>query len=228
MSISSYFQKEDTMKKLLTAITLFIIVFLISPAYAQNQGNQKKQSESSLPGGFGEVQWGMSIDDVKSKVIGKITYIDEKRVIMSKENNIEYTYGFFHTDPSIAGPAAAQQDKNAAGKDANKKSPQPAATQHPKLYFVLVKFPYLAMEDVKKKITDKYGPHTGENINDNQGALIWDSKKTAIMMWVDRYEKLPFCRKITYLGKELAKDVNEYQKKIFSKTEIEILRNLNP
>jgi len=216
------------MKITLKMITMICIVFLISPSFAQNQGNQKKQPSSTIPGGFGSLQWGATLDDTKSKVTGKITYIDEKRVIMSKEHNIEYTYGFFHIDPSIAGPAAPQPGNKTAGKNANKKSPQPAASQQPQLYFVLVKFPYLAMDDVKKKIVDKYGPPTGENIHKNQGALIWDSENTAIIMWVDRYEKLPFCRKITYLGKQLAKDVNEYQKKIFSRNEIEILRNLNP
>ena len=47
-------------------------------------------------------------------------------------------------------------------------------------------------------------------------------------MWVDNYEKNPFCRKITYIGKDIAKDVNEYQKKVFTAREMEILRTLNP
>lgn len=222
------YKKEDTMKNIFKTITLICIVVLSSPLYAQNQGAQKKQQASTLPGGFGNIQWGAALDDTKSKVIGRITYIDEKRVIMSKESDIEYTYGFFHMDPSIAGTTAPRPDDKTPGKNGNKKAQQPAAAQQPKLYFVLVKFPYLAMEDVKKKIVDKYGPPTGENIEKNQGAFIWDSDNTAIIMWVDRYEDLPFCRKITYLGKQLAKDVNEYQKKIFNKAEIEILRNLNP
>jgi hypothetical protein len=47
-------------------------------------------------------------------------------------------------------------------------------------------------------------------------------------MWVDRYEKKPYSRKITYVGKELAKDVNRYQEEVFSRAEIEILKRLKP
>jgi hypothetical protein len=84
------------------------------------------------------------------------------------------------------------------------------------------------MDDVRNKIQEKYGPPGGEAIEKNQGAYLWDSPKTTIIMWVDQYEKKPFCRKITYIGKEISREVNEYQKQIFNKNEIEILRTLNP
>ena len=109
------------------------------------------------------------------------------------------------------------------------KAPDKAQSQvEAKLYYVLVRFPYLHMDEVKKKIASKYGEPNGETIKNNQGALIWDFERTSIIMWVDDYEKNPFCRKITYIGKDLAKDVNDYQKKVFTSKEMEILRNLNP
>jgi len=47
-------------------------------------------------------------------------------------------------------------------------------------------------------------------------------------MWVDQYEKKPYSRKITYVGRELARDVNKYQEEVFSRTELEILKRLQP
>ena len=85
----------------------------------------------------------------------------------------------------------------------------------------------LTIEDVRKKIEEKYGPPTGEDIKDNQGAIIWESEKTSIIMWIDRYEGRSFCKKINYVGKELAGKVNEYQKLIFNKSEIDILKRLS-
>ncbi len=90
-----------------------------------------------------------------------------------------------------------------------------------------MRFSYLLKDDVIKKIEGKYGSPTGEDLKNNQGAVIWDSEKTTIIMWVDRYEGKPFCKKINYIGKELANKINEYQKKVFNKKEIEILERLS-
>jgi hypothetical protein len=121
---------------------------------------------------------------------------------------MEYLYGFFYADPVLA------------------QGGQPASEA--RLFYVAVQFPYLPMDQVRKKIEERYGPPNGENIKDNQGALVWDSAKTTVIMWVDRYEKKPFCRKINYVGKDLAREINEYQTMIFNKTELEILKKLNP
>ncbi|HOR95180.1 MAG TPA: hypothetical protein PLZ38_14520, partial [Spirochaetota bacterium] len=61
-----------------------------------------------------------------------------------------------------------------------------------------------------------------------QGAYIWDSESTAVVLWVDSYEKKPFCRKITYISKIMAKDINEYYATVFSKKEQEIIKKLQP
>ncbi|MGV7929627.1 MAG: hypothetical protein AB2L13_12095 [Spirochaetota bacterium] len=162
--------------------------------------------------GFNKTKWGDSLNSVKNNVLGKITYTDEKKIITSRDGDIEYLYGFFVRE---AAPAADTGDTAAAATE-------------PRLYYVAVRFPYLAMDEVNRRIQDQYGPFTGETLKDNQGARIWDSEKTAIVMWVDKYEKKPYSRKITYVGKELAKEVNKYQEEVFSRSEIEILKRLQP
>ncbi|RPI90564.1 MAG: hypothetical protein EHM32_11410 [Spirochaetales bacterium] len=162
--------------------------------------------------GFNKTKWGDSLNSVKNNVLGKITYTDEKKIITSRDGDIEYIYGFFARETA---PAADTGDTTAAEIE-------------PRLYYVAVRFPYLAMDEVNRRIQDQYGPFTGETLKDNQGARIWDSEKTAVVMWVDRYEKKPYSRKITYVGKELAKDVNKYQEEVFSRAEIEILKRLKP
>ncbi len=231
------------MKRALFVFILAVIV-IASSAFGQAQRDQKqpkketrreepqkKEGTGSIPTGFGNLQWGASLSESKEKVLGKITFIDEKRVIMTRDGNIEYVYGFFHPDPALI---SEKQGKEAARPADAKQKVQaqeqaPAAQAgEPKLYYVMIKFPYLTMDDVRNKIQERYGAPNGESIKNNQGALIWDSQKTTIIMWVDSFEKKPFSRKITYIGKDLAREVNEYQKQIFNKNEIEILRTLNP
>jgi len=168
---------------------------------------EKKEAAGKIADGFDRVKWGASLAAVKNEVIGKLSYTDEKKVLISRDGDIEYLYGFFY--------------REAASADAG-------GTPEAKLFYVSVGFPYLAKDDVAKKLTERYGPATGETIKANKGALVWDSEKTTVIMWVDEYEKKPFCRKITYVGKETAREVNEYQKLIFNAAEIEILKRLNP
>lgn len=187
-------------------LVLFILINISLMAFAQNRGNKK--TKTSLPEGYGNLKWGTLVSGAKGQIVGKIVFTDDKTVIRTKDGEIEYLYGFFYIDPALI--------KGAKG------------TTDGKLFYVSVTFPYLAMEDVRKKIEEKYGAATGENIRENQGALLWDSEKTTIVMWVDAYEDKPYCRKITYVGKEIAKEINEYQKKVFSKQELEILEKLSP
>lgn len=219
---------QNALKTLPLAMVTMATLLISGIAFAQQQDSQKKSS--SLPEGYGELQWGVSLSDAKQKVLGKITFTDDKRVILSRDGNIEYTYGFHLPDPSLVQPSGTEKKDRDA--DAKKKVNEPGAAQQQggesRLYYVLVRFPYLAMDDVRNKIQEKYGPPGGEAIEKNQGAYLWYSPKTSIVMWVDQYEKKPFCRKITYVGKEISREVNEYQKQIFNKNEIEILRTLNP
>ncbi len=188
-------------------LVFFIVINISLMAVAQNRGTQKKKT-SGLPEGYGSLKWGMLVSGARGQIVGKIVFTDDKTVIRTKDGEIEYLYGFFYVDPALLKGGKGATDG--------------------KLFYVSVSFPYLAMEDVRKKIEEKYGAATGENIRENQGALLWDSEKTTIVMWVDAYEDKPYCRKITYVGKEIAKEINEYQQKVFSKQELEILEKLSP
>lgn len=168
---------------------------------------EKKEAAKNVADGFDRVKWGAGLAAVKSEVLGKLSYTDEKKVVISRDGDIEYLYGFFYKEVVSA----------AAG-----------GSPEARLFYVSVGFPYLAKDDVAKKLSDRYGPATGETIKANKGALVWDSEKTTVILWVDEYEKRPFSRKITYVGKEIAKEVNEYQKEVFSAAEIEVLKRLNP
>ncbi len=219
---------NSAMKKIL--FTLTACVLASSPLFAQEEkGGKGAEGGKSGPAGYGSAQWGATVSSARENVAGKITFVDEKRIIITREGDIEYRYGFFFRDPSLVENQASREDNKTPAKGGKAGEGAGAdAREEAKLYYVLVRFPYLHMEDVKKKIVDKYGEPTGENIKNNQGAMIWDFANTSIIMWVDDYERNPFCRKITYIGKELAKEVNDYQKRVFTGRELEIIRNLNP
>jgi len=197
--------KDSPMKKIIWIICIasFALYTTFTPAQQKAPQNTKPQSKS-IADGYGNVKWGSTYNDVKPNVLGRIAFTDEKRIIVSKDGELEYRYGFFY--PEI------NQETN----------------QQPKLFYVVIQFPYISLDDMKKKMEEKYGPPTGESIKNNQGAYIWESESTSIIVWVDSYEKKPFCRKITYLSKVMAKDINAYHNLVFSKKEQEILKQLQP
>lgn len=189
--------------------------------YAQNNNNQpaaeSKRGSANLPNGYGDLSWGSYFSEAREKVKGTIVHFDENNRIVTKDGEIQYIYGYFYPDPEVvSGDEEAAQDEG-ADKD------NPA-----RLYYVVVRFPYVAMEDVKKKVVDKYGEPQGESMRDNQGAYSWESDQTTVIMWVDSYNEKPYCRKLTYMSKVIAKDINEYRKVLFTKREREILRRLSP
>jgi hypothetical protein len=212
------------MRKLFIIIA---IVFFSSSIYSQGNFD-----------GFGNIKWGTLINDVKTNVIGKIAYTDDKKIVISKEGDIEYLYGFFYKgietgelEPAKIAPAPAP----AKNESPETKPQEPAAkTQESdikekdsRLFYVSVKFPYLTKDEVKKKIEEKYGPSTGEDVKDNKGAIVWNSGTTTIVMWVDSYEKRPYCMKINYLSKDISKEVRNYLNIIFNSREIEVLKKLS-
>jgi hypothetical protein len=198
----------------------FIIVLLLVASFAY--------SEIKFDG-FGNIKWGSSISDVKGGVIGKIAYTDDKKVLVSKDGDIEYLYGFFYKGPESGDMEIKPETKEEVKSEvpAEKGKETGTETKETKLFYVSVKFPYLSKEEVKKKLEEKYGPATGEDIKDNKGAMVWASGNTTIIMWVDSYEKKPFCMKINYLSVDIAKEVNNYQRAIFSSREIEVLKRLS-
>ncbi len=195
-------------------------------------GTEDKKTDTTsdkiekLPEGYANLTWGTDLSDAKSKISGRLTYTDDRTVIISKDNELEYYYGFFYKAPETVEKGMEQP----AGKDENKDKGKETAPpkDEGKLFYVALNFPYIDKDLVYEKIKAKYGPHTGETIKDNQGAIIWDSEKTVVIMWIDRYGKKPYCRRIIYISKDISKELNDYTSTIFNKTEIDIMKRLNP
>lgn len=183
---------------------------------------------AKLPEGYANLTWGTYLSEAKGKISGRLTYTDDKTVIISKENELQYYYGFFYKEPEVAEKSAEQPaDKTDTTGTAKADETTPPKDEG-KLFYVSLNFPYLDKDAVYEKIKKKYGVHSGETLKDNQGAIAWDSEKTVVLMWVDRYEKKPYCRRIIYISKDIAKELNDYTNTIFNKTEIELMKKLNP
>jgi len=198
--------------------------------------------------GFGGLKWGISITEARKGLRGKVVYDDEKRMIVTRDGEITYRYGFFFKKKEDVKEGAAKQpqpkkeetiakpDETAAVKpdkaeDEAKKQPLSVAVEdetegETKLFYVVSEFPYLALEDIRKKMTDQYGDSTGDTISDAQGAVLWDTGNGVAIIWVDAYEKKPYCRRITYLSKTIVKELNSYQVAVFSKRERDVINNL--
>lgn len=181
-----------------------------------------------LPEGYANLTWGTYLSETKDKISGRLTYTDDKTVIISKENELEYYYGFFYKTPETAEKGAEQPEDKTDTADTGKTDEANPPKDEGRLFYVSLNFPYLAKDDVYEKIKKKYGVHSGETIKDNQGAIAWDSEKTVVLMWIDRYEKKPYCRRIIYISKDISKELNDYTNTIFNKTEIELIKKLNP
>jgi hypothetical protein len=188
-----------------------------------------------IPDGYGNLTWGMYLSEAKDKVNGIISYTDGKKVIVTKDKELEYYYGFFYKEPSVENkdikPAEEKdkeikKDETAAAKENPKETAQ--EKDEGKLFYVSLNFPYLDKEKVYNKIQKKYGKHSKENVKDNQGAMAWNSDNTVIIMWIDQYDKKPFCRRIIYISKKISVEQNDYTNSILNKTELELLKKLNP
>jgi hypothetical protein len=206
-----------------------IIIFIFTIA----NGQEKKESSESktikaISGGYESISWGTKLSDAREKIKGKLVFTDDKSVIISKDGDLEYNYGFFYVDPVKAGAyeAAEAAKKETVKKEAETKSAESEKADEGKLFYVALKFPYLSMEEVRKRIEDKYGAATNENLHNLQGAIAWNGESSIIIMWVDRYENKPFCRRITYVDKKITKELGDYQFKVFNKVELAILRQL--
>ena len=205
---------------LLVIITACVISSMMM-VYAQNGNDQpddeNRKGNANLPAGYGDLSWGSYFSEAREKVKGTIVNYDENKRIVTRDGEIQYNYGYFYPDPEVVNENGEVAEGEADDKD------NPA-----RLYFVVVRFPYVAMEDVKKKVVEKYGEPQGESMRDNQGAYSWESDQTTVIMWVDSYNDKPYCRKLTYMSKLIARDINKYRKDLFNKKEREILRRLSP
>ncbi len=221
-------------------IFIIIILFLMTASYGQDKKETKeavkdaareKKVLSNIPSGHEAVTWGMKLSEARGKIKGKLAYTDDKSIIISKDGDLEYYYGFFYVDPALEAVETARKDEKKEGekKEAEKKEPPKEGAEkvdEGTLFYVALKFPYLSMEEVKKKIEEKYGPSTNENLEKMQGALAWNGENTIVIMWVDRYENKPYCRRITYVDKKITRELGDYQFKVFNRAELAILNQL--
>lgn len=216
------------MDKLRYFINIFLIIFSVTIVFSQTNEEPKPTEEkteektevkntANLPDGFENLAWGSVFENVKNSVKGKLLFADDNKLIVSKDIEITYKYGFFYKDPEVM-----QGKKDSSAEDTTDAEKGSEA----RLFFVAVEFPYLPLKDVREKTISKYGPPTIESINKNKGALVWESEKTTVIMWVDSYEKKPFCRKINYISKEISKELGDYHYRIFNSTEISVLNGL--
>lgn len=177
-----------------------------NPAVENKNTAATPAEKIALPDGYNELAWGNSLTDVKGKVQGKLIYSDDKNIIISRDDNIEYRYGFF----------------TPASTDENVTPPEP------RLFYVIIQYPYLSLADVKKKVEGKYGSSTGEDLKRNQGVVVWETPKTMLVIWVDNYKNNPYTRKISYISKEIGTAATAYQNSLFTGKEKKVLEKLNP
>jgi hypothetical protein len=202
---------------------IFFVMIIISAVCALYGEEKSAPRTASIPSGYNNIGWGTRLSEARNKIRGKLVFTDDRTLILSREENmenLEYYYGFFYIDPAVesGGEGEKPAETTAAGQE--------KATEG-KLFYVEVKFPYLAMEDVQKKISDAFGTYTDKNLIDNQGALAWKGESTIIIMWVDRYENKPYCRKITYIDSKITKELSDYRIRVFKNTELAILKKMS-
>ncbi len=148
--------------------------------------------------GFSKTKWGDSLNSVKNNVLGKITYTDEKKIITSRDGDIEYLYGFFVRE---AAPAADTGDTAAAATE-------------PRLYYVAVRFPYLAMDEVKPAHPEiSTGRLRARLLKTTRGPDLGLGKNAIVIGWT--CTKRNQQSKDHLLGKELAKGSQQVPEEVF-------------
>jgi hypothetical protein len=205
-------------------------------------------SETKKPvDGYGGLKWGSSLPDSRKGIKGKIVFDDEKRIIVTREGEITYRYGFVYKEPAAEKPADTQPQAQPAAVQpaatqsaapvqpapaAAKPAPTPAAGKsaegETKLFYIITEFPYIALDDIKKKMIAEYGDPSGDTITKNQGALIWDSGDGVAIVWVDAYEKKSYCRRISYHSKAISKELSTNLYQEFNKRELDVIKKLAP
>ncbi|MDA3898974.1 MAG: hypothetical protein PF637_00490 [Spirochaetes bacterium] len=214
------------MKKTVLTAILFCSFGILFAQAAEDPPAEGEAGAAAAPGG---ARWGSTFDEVREVARGTLKYYRKNHYIITKDGEITYTYGFFFEDPEMLGvdPEAEPEEVPVAdaAEDAAVEEPRSGEAQY--LYGITA-FPYLAMEDVKKKIIEKYGEPTAESVVRNSGVIIWDLEATQITAWIDAYENKPYCRKIVYVSKEISRQLKDYNYKIFNRKEIDTLNRINP
>ncbi len=223
--------------------TAFLLVLSIcTMLLAQNQPKLKNKNSgfqtveentaTKIPQGYGDIPWGTYISDALDKIKGKLSFTDKKKIIISKDGYLTYHYGFFYADPAMTKEERFLREYRPDNKEKKEndapEQEKPEEKDEGKLFYVSLKFPYLAEKTVFDKIKAKYGKPSRENIKNNRGAYVWESEKTLLLMWVDDYEKKPFCSRIIFMSKDMSKDLNKYTHDMFHKKELELIEKLQP
>jgi hypothetical protein len=191
--------------------------------------------------GYSGAKWGSPIADVRKSVKGKIVFDDEKKIVVTRDGEITYRYGFVFKEKAPVKQEAPQTPQQPPqGQTPQAQTPQtqnpPAAQQtapdasggETKFFYTILEFPYITLDEIRKKMVAEYGEPTGDTINKEQGALIWDSGAGVAIAWVEAYEKKSYCRRISYISKTIAKELNAYQMSVFSRREIDVIKALVP
>ncbi len=225
---------------LFSVITVKILAQTNAPAAAP--ATPTNAQKSVIENGFGALVWGSNYETVKQGIKGSLSYAEENKIVVSKDGDVNYRYGFFYVDPVKIGktanetvPVTAPAPTTPAIQANQPVNPAAAPTAadianqvNAEFSYMVIDFPYLSIDSVKEKYIAKYGNPTTENVKDMRGAIVWDSENTIIILWVDSYEKKPYCRKINYISKNIAKKVDKYYELIFNQKEIDTLKKINP
>lgn len=195
---------------------IFIIPMLFAFAVAVGQEEKSTGTARGIPAGYGDAKWGTRLSAARGSVKGKLVHTDDRSVIITRDGDLEYHYGFFYIDPALAGETAEGEPERKPEGEADEGT----------LFFVALTFPYLSLDEVKKRIEEKFGPSTNENIHNNQGAIAWNGDQTLVILWVDRYEDRPYTRRITYLDKRITKELRDYRFRVFNRVELGVLKKL--
>ena len=206
------------MKKILIRkfLTLLFTILAVSILFSQEQTG----STANLPQGYGDARWGTTMDEVRSAIIGRLVFIDDERIIISRDGDIEYTYGFFYAEPQIVtlmNPEIAA-NINPASEESNNST----------LFYVSVKFPFLPIDQVRTKFEAQYGAVTIDEVNKNRGVVGWLSENTLALIYINEYEDKQYTARITYVSREIVNRLNEYVLTVFNQAELEVMRSLAP
>lgn len=232
-TIHRYIQtvSEEWMKR----IAFLLIAVLVIPLSAQDKKNASKTEDkkavkedkkinTKVEDGFEGAQWNKLLSEIQSSIKGRLQYTDNKTIIISRDGEVEYTYGFFYIEPEKEEDTAGKEKTDKTDKG-EKKADEKKADEG-KLFYVSVGFPYVPVKEVRIRM-EKYGDPTDERIVDKKGVIAWNGNKTIIMMMVDQYRNESYCRRIVYVNKEIIEDVKKEKERIFRKTEREVLEKLD-
>lgn len=190
------------MKKSIVLISILLLT--LSAAAQEDKG------DTPLPAGYGEIQWEAPLSKARESIKGKLSYTDEKTIIISADGELTYRYGFFINPSTEEGDNADEEEKEGT------------------LFYVSLEFPYLDLTSIQEKYEKKYGEPAKDTVKKNRGALVWETEETSLIMWIDEYESKAYCRRITYVSRKAIDTINTTNTRRLNETEEEILQTLAP